>query len=189
MTKQERAILALARSLRAAGVQFMLIGGHAATVWGRPRATLDVDVTIWATEDDLARLLEALAPEFEARVGDPRDFVRDTRVLPLRSRSGVPIDLIFGLLPFEQQAIDRARAVDIAGEEIPVVSAEDLVLMKIISDRPRDLEDVRAVVDIRFEELDLEYLEPRIHALAEALDNPEIARRWAEFRADWGRAR
>lgn len=39
----------------------------------------------------------------------PQDFVKETRLLPLRDRNSIPIDLIFGSLPYEERAIRRAR--------------------------------------------------------------------------------
>ncbi len=182
MNSQERAIADLARLLSAATIPYMLIGGHANAIWGEPRATIDVDVTIWATEhqaDDIARIL---APGFQCLVEQPVNFVRDVRVLPFRSLDGVRIDVIFGLLPFEQIAISRARRVSIAGEDVQVCSPEDLILMKIISDRPRDLEDARGVVLARYEDLDFDYLDPQITELAEFLVKPGIAGQWSQWK-------
>jgi hypothetical protein len=181
MTLQEEVIVSLARALDRAAVAFMLIGGHANAVWGSPRATLDVDVTVWATEHDAARLVTTLAPDFTSLTAEPESFVRETRVLPLRSRDGVRVDMIFGLLPFEQEAIARARPILIGGVLVPVISPEDLIVMKIISQRPRDAGDVQGIITARLAELDLDYLEPRLRALAEALESPDIMERWERW--------
>ena len=46
--------------------------------------------------------------------GAPREFVRDTRVLPLESSGGIRVDVIFGLLPVQRIAISRAVPKNIA---------------------------------------------------------------------------
>ena len=104
-----------------------------------------------------------------------------TRVLPLDTADGVRVDLMFALLPFEIEAIRRARRVDIAGRLVNVVTPEDLVLMKILSERPRDVADAEAIVRRRRQELDRGYLEPRIKEFADALEKPEILDRWRRW--------
>lgn len=54
----------------------------------------------------MTALLEASA----SRVEHPEAFARDNRVLLLRDRNGVPIDVVLGALPFEERAARRASA-------------------------------------------------------------------------------
>ena len=91
-------------------------------------------------------------------------------MLPLDTDDGVRIDVIFALLPFELDAIRRARDVSVAGWTVRVVTVEDLILMKIISERPRDVADAEALVRRRARDLDRDYLEPRVRELATALE-------------------
>ena len=93
------------------------------------------------------------------------------------------IDVIFGLLPFEEEAVRRAQRTRIGDRDVCVCTPEDLILMKIVSTRPRDLDDARGILSRRLRELDLAYLEPRLHELADLLDRPEIDRRWEEWEA------
>jgi hypothetical protein len=106
------------RALDDARLPYMLVGGQANAIWGEPRATLDVDVTIWA--EDRPDAVDALSSRFRVLVNDPAAFVRDTRVLPLESDDGVRIDVIFGMLPFEQEAIRRARSIPIGDGTVRV---------------------------------------------------------------------
>jgi predicted nucleotidyltransferase len=181
MTGQEAALASLARILDASGVPYMVIGGHANALWGEPRATLDIDVTIWLPEAAVPALVADLAPEFRPRVADPETFVCETRVLPVATGDGLAVDLIFGLLPFEEQAIARARAVELGAQEVRFCTAEDLILLKIVSTRERDLEDVQGVVRAQGKRLDREYLEPRVRELAELLERPEILEFWRQL--------
>jgi hypothetical protein len=82
---------------------------------------------------------------------------------------------------FEIEAIRRAWRIDIAGKPVNVVTPEDLVLMKILSERPRDVADAEAIVRRRRQELDRDYLEPRIKEFADALEKPEILNRWRRW--------
>lgn len=68
------------------------------------------------------------------------------------------VDLILGLLPFEREAIDRAVAVRLAGTVVRVATPEDLILMKLVSRRPRDEEDIRGILRQRRAQLDFDYL-------------------------------
>src|SRR4029077_19564394 len=183
MTPLERAIHAIAQVLDSLHIDYAIIGGIANAVWGEARATIDVDVTIAVEPADLPGTVRAIATRLPSPVADAVEFVRQTRVLPLDSSEGVRIDVIFALLPFEVEAIHRAKKVTIAERTVSVVTPEDLVLMKIISDRPRDLADAESIVRRRVSELDREYLEPRLRELATLLERDEIVERWKQWTA------
>jgi hypothetical protein len=183
MSALESALLGLARVLEERNIPYMVIGGLANAVWGEPRATLDIDVTVWVEDGEIARVVGDLTSAFRALHADPVGFVRQTRVLPLESAEGVRIDIIFGLLPFEREAIRRACPMTIGGGSARFCTAEDLVLMKIISSRDKDQADAQAIVLRRLADLDLGYLEPRIGELAALLARDDIKRRWEEWKA------
>jgi predicted nucleotidyltransferase len=152
----------------------MVIGGLANAVWGSPRSTVDIDVTIVLGTDRVEALLASLGPAYGSRTADPESFVTRTRVLPLRHSSGVQVDLIFALLPFEEEAVRRAVAVEIAGVPVRFCTPEDLVLHKVVSERDRDRQDVEAILRQRKATLDRRYLDPRIHELATLLERPDM---------------
>lgn len=184
MTSQEDALAAITSFLERLRVPYMIVGGIANLIWGEPRATIDIDVTVLVPGERLDGFIADVRAEFEILVSDATAFVHDTRVLPIAAPSGVRIDLIFGLLPFEEDAVRRAVTVNAAGRSFRVCTAEDLIIMKIISERERDLSDARAIVQRRFPELDLEYLEPRIAEMGLLLEREEIALRWKGWKAE-----
>src|SRR5262249_52329272 len=143
-------------------VPYCIVGGIANLVWGEPRATVDVDVSVSVDEAAVTGFVEVLGREFAILVESPARFVSDTRVLPMQDRRGVRIDVIFALLPFERDVIERAVDVDMGSARVKVCTAEDLILMKIISERERDLADAEAIARRRHASLDLAYLQPRI---------------------------
>jgi predicted nucleotidyltransferase len=157
----KRFVAGLARELHARGIPYMLIGGQAVLVHGRPRLTEDIDVTLGKGPTELSEVLELCgALKLKPLPEDTEDFVRDTFVLPARhGGSGIRVDFIFSTTPYEQQAIGRAVQVDVAGVSVNFAAAEDLVLHKLFAARARDLEDVVAVVARKGNELDWGYLE------------------------------
>jgi predicted nucleotidyltransferase len=181
MTSQETALAELTQVLADGQIPYMIVGGVANIIWGEPRATLDIDATVWVDAPQIPLVVDWLGRRFRILVDKPADFINETRVLPLESGGGVRIDLIFGLLSFEHDAIARAETVDIAGVRLRVCTAEDLILMKIVSDRDRDLNDVRGIIRRRIAQLDRSYLEPRIRELGQLLDRPDIEERWREW--------
>lgn len=182
MSDQERTLVAVASVLDEHGVPYVVIGGLANAVWGEPRATLDIDVTVWVDEPEIAAVAEVLTSEFDVLVSHPVEFVKENRVLPLSSVSGVRIDVIFGLLPFERDAIRRGVVREVGDGPVRFCTAEDLILMKIVSDRERDRADAEGVALRRMAELDLAYLEPRVRELADLLGKPEIWGRWSAWK-------
>lgn len=158
-------------------VAYMVIGGFANLQWGEPRTTLDLDVTV-ATDDAL--LIDVARGAGEILVEDPETFLARTRVLPVRLSDGTRVDLIAATLPYEKDAIDRAREVRVHSRMIRFCSPEDLIVHKIVSDRPRDHEDVAGIVRRQGRALDLEYLDPIIEGLSRDLSKPEILDRYRQ---------
>ena len=174
MTSLEQTLVAVARFLRTKKIPYMVIGGAANLFWGVPRTTLDVDVTVQVQEDRLSALVDEIKKCFQSRVKDTQSFVAKMSVLPLQDASGIRIDLIFARLPYEFRAIRRAKTKRVAGESVRICSPEDLIIHKIISDRPRDQEDVRGIIERVGPALDRKYLDPAVKDLAREFAKPGI---------------
>jgi hypothetical protein len=182
LTQLEEALVEVAGILDQNRVPYMLIGGTALILWGHSRSTLDLDITVWATPDTQEALVDLLSRTLPPRVPDPRKFVAQSRVLPARTRKGIPVDFIFGLLPFEEEAIKRAVDKNVGSARVKVASVEDLILHKAISTRPRDLEDVRFLVTRHGAGIDRARLDRAIQSVAEELSDPGIQQR---YRSAW----
>jgi hypothetical protein len=183
MNALEDTLVEVASRLDELDVSYAVVGGMANAIWGEPRSTVDVDVTVWVEEPALASFVHSLGTRFRFCAADPLAFAHETRVVPVESATGVRIDFILGLLPFEKEAIDRAVTVRVAECPVRFVTAEDLILMKVVSERQRDIEDARGVALRRMAELDLAYLEPRIEELARLLERPQITQRWQAWKS------
>ena len=162
----------LACWLRAEGIPFAVIGGIAATFRGEARFTADVDVVVGIELDEALRLLARLpSSPFQPLFPGVEEVLRASFLLPLRhSVTQVAVDIAVGLSGFERQAIARATAVVLSGVPIPVVSAEDLILMKLLAGRPRDTDDVRNIMLRQGSALDWNYLLETGRQLQQAVD-------------------
>jgi hypothetical protein len=132
----------------AARVPYVVVGGIAASLLGRPRLTQDVDALAIAAEADWARALsQAAAFGLVARGSDPLAFARRTRVLLLRHEpTGIDLDVIFAGMPFEAEAVTNGTEVDVSGVRLRLPRVEDLLIMKAIAHRPKDLQDIQGLL-------------------------------------------
>jgi hypothetical protein len=168
-------LAALQRALDAAGVRWFLFGAQAAILYGVARLSADVDITVDLGPRPGRELVEILTGGgFELLVSDA-EFVEATRVMPFVHRaSGVPVDVVLGGPGLEEQFLGRAEVRRLGDAPIPVASAEDLVAMKILAGRPRDLEDVAAIIRARRADLDLAYTRGLLRLLESALDRADL---------------
>ena len=112
------------------GIPYMLIRGLAVSVWGEPRATIDADFTVWTEPDDFEQTVLRLCESFQCLTRNPVEFARGARVLPIRTAQGTRMDIIFGRLPWEKEAIGRAQQ-KVSGRSVAVATVEDLIVMKL----------------------------------------------------------
>jgi len=155
----EQLLESIARGLERLGIPYMLIGGQAVLLYGEPRLTRDIDVTLGTGPERLSEVLEWVRGNgWQVLVEAPAEFVGKTMVLPcLEPASGIRMDLIFSFSPYEEQALKHARRVPLAGTEVCFASLEDLIIHKVLAGRPRDLEDVRSIL-LKNRTFDVEYI-------------------------------
>jgi hypothetical protein len=184
MSELDHALVTLSSWLTENKILHMVIGGFAVTVWGEPRFTRDLDVTLSVPPERFQQAIDLISKRFTSLSGDPLKFASETRVLPVMVES-VPVDLIFAALPYEEDAIARARPIRVSDGTVPICSPEDLILHKIVSQRPRDHEDIEGVFRYRHAELDYGYLDPRVEELADALSDRNLLDWYRGLRQRW----
>jgi predicted nucleotidyltransferase len=165
----------LRRALQALEGRYMLIGGLAVVLRGFPRHTDDIDITVMGADvsaAELGRLLDAGG--FEARIGDAVAFAEQNMVLLYRHiDTGIEIDVTLAWLPFEEEAIAHAQPIEVEGVELPVVRVEDLLVYKAVAFRELDQRDIRALVMLHRDEIDLERVVRIVGQFAEAVEDPD----------------
>jgi Nucleotidyl transferase of unknown function (DUF2204) len=130
----------------AAGVRYLVIGGHAVSLHARPRTTKDLDLWLDAAPHNIARACAALQ-----RFGVPADIVGSLRTarpdeIVWMGRVPARVDFLQTVpgLDFETSWARRVT-VDVDGVAVPFVGREDLLTNKRAVGRPQDRRDVRAL--------------------------------------------
>ncbi len=145
---------------------------------GRPRTTRDVDLVVLLGPHSWESFLQAAtAAGFVPRIPDAVAFACRSRVFLLKhEKSGIDVDISAGALPFEEEAIRRARDVVFGRRKIRVATPEDLIIMKMIASRPRDVADVEEIVAAN-PKLDRRRVRSFVMQFADLLEMPELVDR------------
>ena len=154
----------------------VIIGGAAVSILGRARFTEDVDAMFLLSNKDLPHFLEMAKEEgIEPRVNDAVDFARKNRVLLLKhTLTDTGIDISLGALPFEEEMVERSELYEVDETlQLRLPTPEDLIIMKAIAHRPKDLEDIRTIAD-KYPKLDVKRIENWVKAFGEVLETPDL---------------
>ncbi|MGC8781090.1 MAG: hypothetical protein ACP5UQ_09520 [Anaerolineae bacterium] len=178
-----RSIQALQQRLNEAGIASIVIGGVAVGTWGDPRVTRDVDLKVLLSREAADRLLTLLAPDYRSLLPDPLTALQKQAMLFVEDAAGVRLDLLLADTPYDVEAVRRGRNVEAApGIIIRVCTAEDLIIYKMISTRPRDHEDARGVIRRQGNALDDRYVLNWLRQFELALDDSTLVRQYREWR-------
>ena len=158
----------------------VIIGGIAVGLLGKPRFTADVDAVFLLSTEDVSKFLELAGTEnLIPRIQNVEEFARKSRVLLLKhAPTEIEVDISLGVLPFEQEMVDRGSIKHFANLSARLPTPEDLIIMKAIAHRPKDLEDIRTLVD-NHPDLDHHRIEQWVKSFAEVLEIPNL---WVEIK-------
>ena len=109
----EKLIKKIAQRLDKEQIPYMIIGGQAVLLYGTPRLTRDIDITL-GVDTDRFLLLERVCRDLGLKIlpENPEDFARETKVLPAEEpKLRIRVDFIFSFTRYEAQAIERAKKV------------------------------------------------------------------------------
>ncbi len=134
-------------ALSDADARFMVVGGYAVGIHGRPRATKDLDVWVEPTLENARRVLFALA-DFGAVAGDltPQELATPGTGF-MMGRPPTRIDILTRLVGLEfGVAWSRSIVAEFAPDcRCRVLGIKDLIINKKAAGRPQDLADVEAL--------------------------------------------
>jgi len=154
----------------------VIIGGAAVSILGKARYTEDIDAMFLLSIKDIPQLLKAASEEgIEPRIENAAEFARKSRVVLLKHViSNTNIDLSLGVLPFEQEMVERSvvHQVD-ATLQLRLPTPEDLIILKAIAHRPKDMEDIRILAD-KYQNLDVARIEKWVKQFADVLEMPSL---------------
>ena len=167
---------ALQRLLSRFNDRGVIIGGTAVSILGRARFTEDVDAMFLLSSEDLPRLLEMAKDEgIEPRIENAIQFARKNRVLLLmHTLTDTGIDISLGALPFEEEMVERSILHEVDETlQLRLPTPEDLIIMKAVAHRPKDLEDIRTIAE-KYPNLDGKRINQWVSAFAEVLEQPDL---------------
>ncbi len=164
------------------GWRFCFIGGLALQIWGEPRVTEDVDLTLLTGFGNEERYIRKLLEKYAGRLPDTAQFALKNRVLLLQSENRVEFDISLGAFPFEELAVERSTFQEyLPNVFLKICTAEDLIVLKAFADRSRDWADIESVI-IRQEKLDWRYINEQLTPLVELKYAPEIITKLEKLR-------
>ncbi len=169
------ALESLQRLLEKRNNRGVIIGGVAVGFLGKPRFTADVDALFLLSVQDISQFLGLADKEhIVPRIKDAEAFARKTRVLLLKHEpSETEIDISLGILPFEEEMIERGDTKSFSNLSVRLPTPEDLIIMKAIAHRPKDMEDIRTIAD-KHPNLDIERIKQWVTEFGEVLGTPDL---------------
>ncbi|MBL7999682.1 MAG: nucleotidyl transferase AbiEii/AbiGii toxin family protein [Candidatus Kapabacteria bacterium] len=175
----------VARSLDAHNVRYMIIGGQAVLIYGEPRLTRDIDITIDGTPKQRLAFVRDICTELSLSIPAEAtdEFVESTYILPaFDEATGFQLKFIFSESAYEQQAMTRTQYISIRDYSVHYASAEDVIIHKLIANRPRDYEDIVSILK-RGNNIDNEYVMQWLAEFDKGL-NTDYVRRYEQLWAD-----
>ena len=126
----------------------MVIGGQAVLLYGEPRLTKDIDITLDMEVEGFERMKDVIGNlTLRILIDDPEGFLQKTMVLPtIDDKTGIKVDFIFSFSQYEKKAIKRAVGVKFGRTIVKFASLEDIIIHKIIAGRARDIEDIKTIL-------------------------------------------
>lgn len=172
-------LIAAARDLEAVfadiGLASVIIGGVAASLLATPRATEDIDALIMFDVTDSPRLIASLSRHgFRPLFQDAAEFAIQSRLITVTHEgTSTVVDIMLGCMPFEEELIQRSNEHTSFGFSIRLPTPEDLVILKAIANRPKDLEDIRNIA-LTYPDMDRKRIEHWVREYGELLETPDL---------------
>ncbi|MGA7473755.1 MAG: DUF6036 family nucleotidyltransferase [Candidatus Sulfotelmatobacter sp.] len=173
-------------ALDRANIPYMLAGSFASAYYGAPRTTQDIDVVVAATPDQLRTFVQLLArDEYYVDLDAALEaHKRQTIFNVVDLVTGWKIDFIIRKSrAFSEEEFRRRAQFNLQGVPLFVASAEDVVISKLewakLAQSARQIEDVAAILRMRWNLLDHTYLEKWIRGLG-------LATEWNDARSAAG---
>jgi hypothetical protein len=162
----ENLLVKVVQILEDLDIPYLITGGIAVAVWGRPRATFDIDIIVEISEGKISSLVKALKKFSKAGYIDEemaREALREKGEFNfIDPETGLKVDFwVQREDAFSKSEFTRKISRKIGDKEIYFISPEDLILKKLkwykLSETSKHLEDIESILKIS--SVDLNYIE------------------------------
>ena len=138
-------------------LSYAIMGGLAVRVHGIPRPTYDVEFELSISERQLKDFFDA-AEKLGYEIADPyrsgwRDLFGGMPLVKLKTYSdaghSIDVDIFVNDTPFQAMVMERRLRIPFENRQLWFVTPEDLVLLKLLANRPRDYGDIADVLFVQ----------------------------------------
>ncbi|MHA1860367.1 MAG: DUF6036 family nucleotidyltransferase [Candidatus Asgardarchaeia archaeon] len=156
----KRAILAL-NELK---VDYVIVGGVAAIIYGRPRTTMDIDVIIDLSEIEEIKGIVAVFKKYDLDVREEEILIsikERSHFSIFDEKTPFRVDMKGVYTKLDEIVMRNRHKITLFGIETWVECPEDLIVAKLIYGSPQDIEDVLSVIINLKDNLNMGYLKKR----------------------------
>ena len=178
---------ALQELLQAEGLDFFFVGGIPLQIWGQPRLTTDIDLTVFTELINEDERISWFLSRFKPLIGtedSTLQFARQRRVLLLQTESRTEIDVMLGAIADISEELRRASFQQFTPSiSLKICSADTLIALKTVAGRGQDFVDIETVM-IKQDTIDWEYIENYLDQVMEYEDISAKRDRLKQIRKD-----
>ena len=138
-------------------IRYLVIGGIAVNLQGYMRLTVDLDVMVDLSENNLTKIVNSMerleyAPRVPVKSSDfiseekRNAWIREKGAIAFTfvhiRRASKQVDFLLANPMDFEDAYKRKEIKTVSGVQIPIASVDDIIALKVASARPRDKEDI-----------------------------------------------
>ena len=124
-------------------------GGALALAWctKRARGTIDIDINVFASVDQLDTILAALPSGVAVTAANRKELTSDGQSRLMWDKT--PLDVFLNTTDYHEQAATRVRVHEFGGARVPFLGCTDLAVFKVFFDRTKDWADLEEMADAK----------------------------------------
>lgn len=154
----------LFREFELKGVRYLVVGGVAVNLYGYVRLTMDLDIMVDLSRENLSKIIDVMEKfGYTPRVPvSPHEFIStEKRDEWIKDKGAVVFTFINLQTPFKhldiflsnpinfEKAYLRRETINVLDIKIDIASLDDLIEMKKLAGRERDMEDIHHLEKIK----------------------------------------
>lgn len=165
MTGQKKFLSNIIRNLDVANIPYMICGSLSSSLYGEPRATMDIDIIIKCGIKQIQKFIHEFPEnDYYADLDSAEEALRTKSMFNIIDlNSGWKADFIFLKdSEFAHEEFARRKSAKLLGIDLKILSEEDTILSKLewakIGESERQFRDALGVAIAKWEVIDFKYL-------------------------------